>query len=203
MHSGECSSTLDHKIFELCLNSVSHHLSLWSRTKLKQQQILWNPDISIIALPHIANFIVLFSLVILLGAAEVSYKHYLAVSLALATGSMQLQQFQESVGSQHSLGWLPVLSSNMRGLTSYSLGCPRFAGASFVSTCTLLPDSPHTAGYTPTRRRLRHSRVGERGREIPVSSSCRQPGTAKIQTHSFRWIYSVGFTRDWVDKDIW
>lgn len=62
------------------------------------------------------------------SATEVSHKYYLAVSLALATGSMQLQQFQVSVGSQRSLGWLPVLSSSMRGLTSLRWGVPDLQG---------------------------------------------------------------------------
>lgn len=121
------------------------------------------------------------------SAGEVSHKHYLAVSLALAAGFVQLQQFQESVGFQQSLGWLPALSSNA-GSDVASLGCPRFTGAPFFPTCVLLPDIPHTAGYTPTRRGLQHSRGGNRGWEIPVSSSCRQPGTAK--THAV----SDGFT---------
>ncbi len=120
------------------------------------------------------------------SAAEVSHKHYLVVSLALATGSMQLQQFQESVGSPCSLGWLPVLSSNMRGLTLLRWGVPDLHGLlsfphahSSQTAHTLQATRQHAAWA-----RRRHSRVEKRGREIPVFQLS-PAWHSKLQTHSF------------------
>ncbi len=137
------------------------------------------------------------------SAAEVSHKHYLAVSLALATGSMQLQQFQESVGSQCSLGWLPVLSSNMRGLTLQRWGVPDLHGLlsfphahSSQTAHTLQATRQHAAGSGTAEWRNGGGRF--------LSSSCRQPGTAKYRRTvlQYRVYWGVSWYRHLVDDKI-
>ncbi len=131
--------------------------------------------------------------------AEVSHKHYLAVSLALATGSMQLQQFQESVGSQRSLGWLPVLSSNMRGLTLLHRGVPDLQGLlsfphahSSQTAHTLQATRQHAAGSGTAE----WGNGGGRFRCLPAVASLAQQNTDAQ-------FYSIGYTREWAGIDIW